>query len=105
LRMVYEMLRPEVTTFLDVMLRNKEQPLRIAEIPVPGDSTWVGRPVADLGLVARRILLLAVREPGAAGGRFSYSPPEDSIVAGGSVLILLGQPADLATLGEEGTPG
>ena len=105
LRMVSEMLRPEVTTFLDVMLRNKEQPLRIAEIPVPGDSTWVGRPVADLGLVARRILLLAVREPGAAGGRFSYSPPEDSIVAGGSVLILLGQPADLATLGEEGTPG
>ena len=73
--------------------------------PRAGDSTWVGRPVADLGLVARRILLLAVREPGAAGGRFSYSPPEDSIVAGGSVLILLGQPADLATLGEEGTPG
>ena len=35
LRMVSDMLRPEVTTFLDTMLRNKEQPLRIAEIPVP----------------------------------------------------------------------
>ncbi|MEY2669651.1 MAG: hypothetical protein RJA59_2289, partial [Pseudomonadota bacterium] len=40
LRMVSEMLRPEVTTFLDTMLRNKEQPLRIAEIPVPGNSPW-----------------------------------------------------------------
>ena len=104
LRMVSEMLRPEVTTFLDTMLRNKEQPLRIAEIAVPVGSPWVGRPVSDLGLGARRVLLLASREPGAQGGRFTYSPPEDSIVAGGSVLIVLGQPADVGALSTEVAP-
>jgi voltage-gated potassium channel len=104
LRMVSEMLRPEVTTFLDTMLRDKEQPLRIAEIPVPDDSPWVGRPVAELGLPARQVLLLAVREPGIAGGRFTYSPPEDALVAAGSVLIVLGQPGDLSTLSGEAAP-
>jgi voltage-gated potassium channel len=105
LRMVSEMLRPEVTTFLDTMLRNKEQPLRIAEIPVPAESPWVGRPVADLGLGARGILLLASRDPAAQGGRFTYSPPEDSIVAGGSVLIVLGRPDDVGALSIEVAPG
>jgi voltage-gated potassium channel len=104
LRMVSDMLRPEVTTFLDVMLRNKEQPLRIAEIPVPAGSPWAGRPVGDLGLGSRQVLLLAARDPGAAGGRFTYSPPEDSRIAAGSVLIVLGQPADLGALSTEAAP-
>ncbi len=104
LRMVSEMLRPEVTTFLDTMLRNKEQPLRIAEIPVPAGSGWAGRPVSELGLGARRILLLAAREPG-SGGSFTYSPPEESIVEGGSVLIVLGRPADVGALSAEAAPG
>jgi voltage-gated potassium channel len=105
LRMVSDMLRPEVTTFLDTMLRNKEQPLRIAEIPVPGGSPWAGRPLAELDLGRRGVLLLASRTPGAGGGHFTYSPPEDSIVAGGSVLIVLGRPADVGTLSAEVAPG
>ncbi len=105
LRMVSEMLRPEVTTFLDTMLRNKEQPLRIAEVPIPAGSPWAGRPVADLGLGARQMLLLASRDPAAQGGRFTYSPPEDSIIAAGSVLIVLGQATDVGALSTEVTPG
>jgi voltage-gated potassium channel len=105
LRMVSEMLRPEVTTFLDTMLRNKEQPLRIAEIPVPARSPWAGRSLADLGLGRRGLLLLASRTPGEGGGRFTYSPPDDSLVAGGSVLIVLGRPSDVGTLSAEVAPG
>jgi voltage-gated potassium channel len=105
LRMVSDMLRPEVTTFLDTMLRNKEQPLRIAEIPVPASSPWVGRPIADLGLGGRGVLLLAARAPSAEGGRFTYSPTDDTPVSGGSVLIVLGQPGDVGTLSAEVAPG
>jgi Trk K+ transport system NAD-binding subunit len=94
-----------VTTFLDTMLRNKEQPLRIAEIPVPAGSPWAGRPLADLDLGRRGLMLLASRTPGAGGGHFTYSPPEDSIVAGGSVLIVLGPPGDVGTLSAEVAPG
>jgi voltage-gated potassium channel len=105
LRMVSEMLRPEVTTFLDTMLRNKEQPLRIAEIPVPSHSPWAGRPLGELCLGARGLLLLASRAPPSGGGRFTYSPPEDAPVAGGSVLIVLGRPEDVGTLSAEVAPG
>ncbi len=105
LRMDSEMLRPEVTTFLDTMLRNKEQPLRITEIPVPPGSRWAGRPLGDLGLPGRGLLLLACRSPAAEGGRFTYSPPDDAPVTGGSVLIVLGRPEDVGTLSAEVAPG
>jgi voltage-gated potassium channel len=105
LRMVSDMLRPEVTTFLDTMLRNKEQPLRITEIPVPPGSRWAGRPLGDLDLAGRDLLLLACRSPAAEGGRFTYSPPDDALVAGGSVLIVLGRPEDVGTLSAEVAPG
>ncbi|HET8722603.1 MAG TPA: potassium channel family protein [Anaeromyxobacteraceae bacterium] len=101
LRMVSDMLRPEVTTFLDTMLRNKEQPLHIAELPVPATSPWVGRPVADLDLGRRGLLLLAAREP---GGRFTYSPPDDAAVTAGAVLILLGPPGEVGALSAEVAP-
>ncbi len=105
LRMVSEMLRPEVTTFLDTMLRDKEHPLRIAEIPVPALSPWVGRPLAELGLGARGLLLLASRASAAEGGRFAYSPTDDTLVTGGSVLIVLGRPDDVGALSAEVAPG
>ena len=92
LRMVSEMVRPEVTSFLDVMLRNKEQPLRLEEVSVPAHSSWAGRPLAELDLARQGLLLLAVRDPVAEGGRFTYSPTPDAVVSGGSILIVLGEP-------------
>jgi hypothetical protein len=43
-------------------------------------------------------------EPG-GGGRVTYSPPEDSTVEGGSVLIVLGRPHDVGALSAEAAPG
>ncbi|MBW1862626.1 MAG: potassium channel family protein, partial [Deltaproteobacteria bacterium] len=60
LRMASEMVRPEVVSFLDVMLRDKENNLRIEEIPVSPSLT--GKRVSDLDLKKfRQTLLLAIR--------------------------------------------
>ncbi|HVP68569.1 MAG TPA: potassium channel protein [Anaeromyxobacteraceae bacterium] len=105
LRMVSEMVRPEVTSFLDVMLRNKEQPLRLAEIAVPSASPWAGKPLAELDLASKGLLLLAIRDPVAEGGRFTYSPTPDAVVSGGSILILLGAPDKVRSLSTEAASG
>jgi len=105
LRMVSEMVRPEVTSFLDVMLRNKEQPLRIAEITVTARSPWAGKPLAELDLASKGLLLLAIRDPVAEGGRFTYSPTPDAVVSGGSILIVLGAPDKVRSLSTEAASG
>jgi len=105
LRMVSEMVRPEVTSFLDVMLRNKEQTLRLEEVLVPARSRWSGRPVAEIDIASKGLLLLAVRDPAAEGGRFTYNPPGDTVVSGGSVLIVLGEPDKVRTLSGEAASG
>jgi len=105
LRMVSEMVRPEVTGFLDVMLRNKEQPLRLEEISVPASSPWSGKPLAELDLARKGLLLLAIRDPIAEGGRFTYSPTPDAVLSGGSILIVLGEPEKVRSLSVEAASG
>jgi voltage-gated potassium channel len=101
LRMVSELVRPELTGFIDVMLRNKDQALRLEEVVVPPDSRWAGRPIAEIGFAAKGMLLLAVRDPASEGGRFTYNPPGDAVVSGGSILVVLGEPERVRTLSAE----
>ncbi len=98
LRMASEMVRPEVTSFLDVMVRHKDQPLRLEEVAVSAGSEWAGRPLGEINLAARGILLLAIRDPAAEGGRYTYNPPGDAVVSPGSVLIVLGEPEKVRAL-------
>ncbi len=100
LRMVAEMVRPEVVSFLDVMLRSQDAALRIEEVPVPASSRWAGARVADLGLERHRLLLLALK-PAGSGGGYHYAPGAEHRLAGGETLIVLGEPANVRKLGAE----
>lgn len=104
LRMVSEMLRPEVTSFLDLMLRDKDRTLRIEEIAVPPRSSLLGKRVADADLQRHELLLLAVKEPPAAGGRYSYNPRPDHVIQEGATLIVLGEPEKVRRLSAEAGP-
>lgn len=97
MRMVSEMIRPEVTSFLDLMLRDKDKTLRIDEVQVPEASPLRGKRVAELDLPAHELLLLAVKDP-AAGGRYAYNPRPDHVVTGGATLIVLGEPEKVRKL-------
>ncbi len=104
MRMVAEMVRPEVVSFLDVMTRDKSKTLRIEEVPVPHASPLAGRRVAELGLARHRLLLLAVKPPGEAGG-YHYAPGPEHQLAGGETLILLGEPDRVRELSAEAAAG
>jgi len=89
LRMASEMVRPEVVSFLDIMLRDKEKNLRIEEIRASASLT--GKRVSDLGLKKfHQTLLLAIRT---AKG-WVYNPPDDYTLMPDSTLIFLGSPED-----------
>jgi voltage-gated potassium channel len=98
MRMASEMVRPEVVSFLDVMLRESDRTLRIEEVGLPPGSPLAGRRVGDLELERRRLLLLAVKFPHADGPRLVYNPGPDQALLGGETLIVLGEPARVREL-------
>jgi voltage-gated potassium channel len=105
LRLVSEMVRPEVVSFLDVMLRDKDRRLRIEEIPLPAFALAGRRRVCDLDLVRHKLLLLAVKEPGGGEPRMHYNPPPEHPLAGGETLIVLGEPERVRELSAEVAAG
>lgn len=93
-RMAAEILRPEVTTFLDLLTSDVEAPRTIEEMRVPADSPLVGKKLKQLGL--RDIsdaLVVAVREPGEPAPRFNPGP--DYELRAESHLIILTLTSDI----------
>ena len=100
MRMASEMVRPSVVGFLDKMLRDRDQNLRIEEIEVPAGSTYAGRKVGDIDFRSEsNLLLLAVHQP--HDGAYVYNPRLDHTVIAGSQLIVMGDPNGVQSLREK----
>jgi voltage-gated potassium channel len=89
LRIASEMIRPTVVSFLDTMMRDQEENLRIEEISI-GES-FVNEPIKTLSLKKyRNVLLLAIR--GKEG--WVYNPGEDYILKKDDILIIMTTPEE-----------
>jgi voltage-gated potassium channel len=91
MRMVSEMVRPDVVTFIDEMLRDKERRLRVEEVQLAEGSPLIG---TTIGLLhARKIkdfLVVALRR---ADGTWHYNPEEHEPLTLGMTIIFMGSPA------------
>ncbi len=88
MRMASEIARPEVTSFLDNMLRGQDKTLRIEEIPLNNNCSMVGKALRDTDLRSRDLLVLAIRTHG--DETYLYNPPPEQVLQEGSTLIVLG---------------
>ena len=102
MRLVSELVRPTVVTFLDTMLRDTNRNLRIEEIPVEAGSAIADRTIDALRLreQGEGLLLLALRSP---TGDYLFNPAGHLTVAAGSQLIAMGDPAAVGALRAQGT--
>jgi len=96
MRLVSEMIRPRVTQFLDDMLRDKEQNLRIEEATIPEGSPLVGLALRDTAIrKVADVLILAIRD---TSGETRHNPRPDTQLAAGMTLIVLGSTRDVRVL-------
>lgn len=95
MRMVSEMLRPEVVSFLDQMLRDREKVFRVEEITVSTDSACGISSVKSL----EDLLVLAVKPAGQE--KYVYNPGRNYMLKKGDVIILLATPEQRATAHQE----
>lgn len=90
LRLVSELVRPETTTFLDTMLRDRSQSVRFEDLTLPTAGPATATTLADLQL-GKRFELLAVGLRSAAGDSFEYCPRPDRLLEPGMTLVVLGK--------------
>jgi voltage-gated potassium channel len=93
LRMASEMIRPTAVSFLDTMLRDSKNNLRVEEALVP--TTFAGKPLASLGLKRfPGVLLLAIKND----SDWVYNPPEDYAIKQGNILVFMTTPGERLAL-------
>jgi len=97
MRMVSELVRPSVVTFLDAMIRSPKESFRFEELTVEKGCEVEGCTLASAELrKGRQALVVAVRAPG--DDHFSYNPSADFQLDVGCTIVLLGQIEDLERL-------
>jgi voltage-gated potassium channel len=91
MRMVSDMVRPAVVTFLDMMLYDKERVLRVEEVEVGKGSALIGKTIRESALAEKTgALLVAVRKAGTK--EYEFNPPSDRITQETDVFIFIGSP-------------
>jgi voltage-gated potassium channel len=97
LRMVSEMIRPQVVQFLDVMLRDKKKVIRIDEVRLSEGSSLHGKKLAEAALRSEEhVTVLAVRDSGQKD--YLYNPAGDFELRAGQTLVVLGALDDVDRL-------
>lgn len=99
MRMVSEMVRPAATTFLDMMLRDREKVFRVEEMTVRPGAALIGKSVDEARLAEKTgALLVALRREGSAD--YEFNPPRERRIQAGDVLILIARPDMITALGK-----
>jgi voltage-gated potassium channel len=94
-RLASELVRPAVNEFLDQMLRDKDEVLRLEEVVIPDGSPFVGRTLRDVPIRAEtKLLVVALR----VDRKFIYNPEPGSVMEAGTVLVVLGESANVGRL-------
>ena len=91
MRMVSEMVRPAVVSFLDMMLYEKERVLRVEEVSVPGGSPLTGKTLGEAKLGEKTgALLVALRREGSH--KYDFNPSKEAEIKENDTLIFIATP-------------
>ncbi len=89
MRMASEILRPNVVSFLDVMLRGADKTIRIHEFIIPENSPQVGKTLSEVNLYTNcHVNLLASKTSSTKS--FQYNPGPDMILEKNHILLFIG---------------
>jgi len=97
LRLVSEMIRPSVTTFLDVMLRDKSSNIRFEDVVVEENSFLSNQTIEGAHVREKTgLVVIALRKNQDEG--FVYNPGEEEVLSVGMSIIVIGDVDKIALL-------
>jgi len=91
MRMVSEMIRPAVVTFLDMMLRERKKVLRVEEVTIKKSAPLAGKSIEETKISEKTgALLVAVSRSGSKD--YEFNPPKEKVLKEDDILILMASP-------------
>jgi len=94
-RLAREIVRPTLIAFLEELLKERHQALRLEEVVIAAGSRYARRAIGEIPTSGdTNVLVIAVRE----GDRFLYNPDPTYVLVPGCVLIVLGESATIQAL-------
>jgi voltage-gated potassium channel len=101
LRIASEMIRPTVVSFLDRMLRDPAQSVRVSEVSVAAGSSLAGTTINSSGIQDRTgLLVVALHAAGSPSDAFVYNPPGNHVIRDGDTLVVIGTSVQIDQLSE-----
>lgn len=107
LRMASELIRPHVVGFLDLMLKDQSQTLRVEDIEIDTGSPWAGNPLSEIGIQSKHnLLVLAAKSAGGVSGpKLWVNPPDKLVIQAGTAIIVMGDVKDIHKARQEAKSG
>jgi voltage-gated potassium channel len=89
MRMASELVRPEVVSFFDQMLRDNRGNYRMEQVTVRENADFAGKKLSESNIFSRTgLLIVALKRPGEES--FIYNPVGTESVPAGSTLVVIG---------------
>ncbi|MBX9693101.1 MAG: NAD-binding protein [Cyanobacteria bacterium] len=96
-RLAAAVTHPLVTEFLDVVMHTPEREMRMEQVPILANSTYIGQTLKDTNIKQTSgVMILAVKQ----SGKLITNPSPDLIFAEGDVLVALGTQQELIKLAQ-----
>jgi voltage-gated potassium channel len=96
-RLVNELIRPEVSSFLGILLETTNTTINLVDFPVHHDSELVGKTLREADLRARtNCMVVGLRSPNYT--EHLYNPPSQQKIKAGGRLLAMGEPDGLKQL-------
>jgi voltage-gated potassium channel len=94
--MAYRVLRPSVTSFLDLVFAYNRKDIQMDEIPVSPSSSLVDIMLKDSGIRQKfNLIIIAIKKP---NGEMMFNPSYETVLKGGDTVIAMGKSDNLIGL-------
>ena len=94
--MAHRIIRPTVTSFLDLAFAHKRKDIQMEEIPVSASSDLVNVMLKDTGIRQKyNLIIIAIKKPGKS---MLYNPSFEAMIEMGDTIIAVGEEANLQEL-------
>lgn len=94
--MAFKLLRPAVTSFLDIALTKKHNDIQMEELPVSDSSELINIMLKDSGIRQKyNLIIIAIKKQ---DGNMLFNPSFETVFKEGDTVIAVGKDADLARL-------
>ncbi len=95
--MANRIIRPTVTSFLDLAFAQRHKDIQMEEIPVSAASELVNVELKDSGIRKNfNLIIIAIKKP---DGSMQFNPSFDAVIKPDDTVIAVGEPASLQKLG------